>query len=276
MTDSKFDLKNMHCYNALLLKFAYNIGLNSYKAVLKRYSGEQSKSHKKVTASIVRFVPHFRILSGIVALFLVLFLAFRSISDPNVVKQVKAETSVLGASTVMSEEVDFNTVNEVEFRLLRPSSEEMLEAKSKYDEKLQRIEEEKRRIEEEKKRERMNKITLIQTYLVSQGSPMAPYSDVILDSCIKYGEHYCKYFLAIAGVESGLGRVCPGHSAWGMIGFRFASWPEAISFSADWIAGNYYLKGVDTFEELAYSSYGPQNPETWITHLYSFYNQMSF
>ncbi|MDD3647641.1 MAG: hypothetical protein PHS44_04045 [Candidatus Dojkabacteria bacterium] len=191
-------------------------------------------------------------------------------------KEVEAASSVLGASTQISHDMVFCTQTGVELSLARPVEGEIKEAKEKYELKLQKIAEEKRRIEEEKKRERMNRITGIQAYLTSQGSPMASYSDVILDACSQYGDHYCKYFLAIAGVESGLGRVCPGYSAWGMIGFRFNSWSEAITFSADWIAGNYYLKGCDTFEELAYSSYGPQNPEAWITHLYSFYNQMAF
>jgi hypothetical protein len=163
----------------------------------------------------------------------------------------------------------------IDFELKAPSSEEINEAQVKYQEKLKREEEERRRQEEALRREKMLKIEALRSFLIKKGSPMAPYSEIIYDSCMKYGAHYCKFFLSIAGIESGFGRVPLGCcNAWGIVALRWPSWEVSIPAASDWIARNYYLRGVDTFEELAYSSYGPVNPEGWIKNLYTFYNQI--
>ena len=91
----------------------------------------------------------------------------------------------------------------------------------------------------------------------------------------KYGDEYCKIFLAISGVETGFGRVAYAYSAWGMIGVKYPSWEVAIPSCADWIATHYYLRGIDTIEELAFSPYhgGDEDAKRqWIKDLYSFYN----
>lgn len=155
-----------------------------------------------------------------------------------------------------------------------PDKEEIQEAKTKYEEKLRRIEEEKKRLEEKRKKERQAKVESLRQYLINYGSPMAPHAESVITVCETYGSHYCKFFMSIAGVESGLGRVCPPHNAWGWGKASYPSWEYSIPHVARQIANNYYYNGYDTFEKLAYSPYGPHNPEKWIQNLYYFYNSM--
>lgn len=185
-------------------------------------------------------------------------------------------------ASILSEESyeEFNSVivfsnNRVEYKLEGPEEEEITTAKNKYEEKVKRIEDEKKKQLQFELQERQQKINAISNYLKKQGSPMAPYSHLILDSCEKYSAHYCKYFLSIAGVETGFGRVDYGsYNAWGWGGIRYGNWEISIPSVSDQIAKKYYLRGYNTFESLAYSSFGPQDPEKWIKHLYHFYNQM--
>lgn len=201
------------------------------------------------------------------------------VSSSKTVSEVEAsyKGEVLGAfdNKVSDRNATYKSVNGVEYSIAAPSEVEIQEAEIKYKEKLRRIEEEKRRKAEEERRKRLNRVSKLENYLSTYGSPMSPHAETILQSCEKYGDHYCKFFLSIAGIESGYGRVAIGCcNAWGMMGVHWSSWEESIPAASDWIAANYYLKGVDTFEELAYSSYGPHDPEAWIGNLYSFYNKI--
>ena len=194
---------------------------------------------------------------------------------------VSADQQVLGAQSERINEdgdVEIMSDNGIAIVLETPKEKDINQAKLVYEEKLvqKQIEEKKRKEQEEVERLKQAKIDMIRNFLSSQGSPMVPYAENVYMVCESYGDHYCKYFLAIAGVESGFGRVCVAYSAWGMVGVKFSSWPDAIQGASQWIANNYYYKGYDTFEELAYSSYGPHNPEKWIGNLYYFYNKIPF
>lgn len=220
-------------------------------------------------------MPYIRILIGFLALLAIGFLAFQSIKDSQINTEALAWEGEIKGAFISEEEVIVTSPVGVEHILSAPSEEEIENACIKYEEKIKRIQEEQRRIEEARRRERIEKVNNLQQFLARQGSPMAPYAEIILDSCVKYGEHYCKFFLSIAGVESGFGRIPLGCcNAWGMVGKYYPSWEISIPAASDWIASHYYLKGVNTFEKLAYSSYGPLNPEKWIGDLYYFYNKI--
>ena len=178
------------------------------------------------------------------------------------------EPVVLGISTETSN-------NEV--YLTPPNKEEADQALIAYKEKIKRIKEQKRKEEERKRQERLNKISALEAFLNRMNSPMAPHADIIYDTCIKQGSHYCKYYLSIAGVESGFGRISIGCcNAHGLVGINYSNWEDSIKSSSNLISKYYYLKGYDTFETLAYSAYGPHEPEKWIENLYYFYNMMNF
>ena len=181
-------------------------------------------------------------------------------------------SQVLGAASNST-----NFIQIAGIRVLKPNAEEFINADLKYKQKLAEIEEAKKRAEEEKRAAFEKKVLDLTNYLNKYKSPMAPYSALILNTCMPYGVHYCKFYLSIAAIESGFGRVPIGCcNAHGIVGIKYASWEESIPKTSAFVYNGYYSKGVDTFEELAYSSYGPKNPEAWIGHLYQYYNELEF
>ncbi|MBN2015925.1 hypothetical protein JW766_03755 [Candidatus Dojkabacteria bacterium] len=238
---------------------------------------KKSRRHALLKKSLERIIPYVRIAIGALALILMFILAFDSINETKAVSEVEASAAdVLGAyDSLAQNKIYVESPNGVEIELKIPSEEEVVQAEERYAEKLRKIEEEKKRKEEEERQRRLQKIQPLQNFLYRMGSPMAPYAELILNSCEKYGIHYCKIYLSLAGVESGFGRIPIGCcNAWGLMGVKYPSWEVAIPKASDWIAQNYYLRGVNTIEKLAYSSYGPLNPEKWIQDLYFYYNQI--
>lgn len=223
-----------------------------------------------------KYFPYIRIFIGLLSISFVLVIAINSIKETEVTQEVVAsEIKVLGIMDTRynNSEILIESQNDVSIALKEPLDEEIEVAKTRYQEKLVRLEEERKQREEQERILKQKRVEDLHNFLVRQGSPMADYSELILDSCEKYGMHYCKFYLSIAGVESGFGRVCSNYSAWGMILVKYPSWEVAIPRAADWIAQNYYLKGYNTFEKLSYDSpYGPHNKEKWVNNLYSFYN----
>jgi hypothetical protein len=221
-----------------------------------------------------KFLPYFRLIVATFALVSVLFVGFSTFNGETLQEDVYASIS----NEDTHNEVNNFTIsftNGVEYELEEPNVDDINTAKKRHEEKLKRIEDEQKKLIEIEQQKNQQRINAISNYLIKQGSPMAPYSHLILNSCEKYSVHYCKYFLSIAGVETGFGRVDYGsYNAWGWGGIRYGSWELSIPRVADQIAKSYYLRGYNTFESLAYSSFGPQDPEEWIRHLYHFYNQM--
>jgi hypothetical protein len=240
----------------------------------------KKRSEFSIKKIFSKYFPYIRIALGMIALIAVCFIAFRSLlSSSEAVQGVEASSGdVLGAyDETLTSTVTFSTQNDIELTIPEPSKEEMKEADVRYQEKLRKIEEEKKRKEEEERRAKQQRIDNLSNFLVSMNSPMAPYSELILDSCEKYGTHYCKFNLSIAGVESGFGRVCWEYSAWGQVGVNYPSWEVSIPKASDWLANNYFLKGANTFESLAKTTYHggtDEQKQVWIGNLYYFYNRI--
>jgi hypothetical protein len=219
-------------------------------------------------------------LIGTIALLIIVFLAFNTISNSKTVREVEASNeNVLGVSDerIENQLIVVYSHNNVEYELKKPSEEEIDIANEIYLEKLKRLEEERRQKEEEERQKRLAEVEALSSYLKKYRSPMAPYADLIISTCEVYGKDFCKYSLSIAGVESGFGRVCSGYSAWGMISVKYPSWEESIPRAQKWIAETYYLKGYNTFERLAMTSYHGGSDEAkqiWVGNLYSFYNKI--
>jgi hypothetical protein len=232
-------------------------------------------SHEEKKKNLRFYFPYLRIFFGISAIITILIIALESSKSRDLRFEAYAYSeSSEGASYEALQSIVYVSPQNTAFIVEKPVDDDIDQAQKLYIDKINRQKEEARRKLEEQERIRNNKIQIIASYLKKQNSPMSPYAANIYDSCIKYGTHYCKYFLSIAGVESGLGRVCPAYNAWGWGKKRFSGWDQSIPYVSEEIAKKYYLNGYNTFEKLAYSAYGPQNPEKWITNLYSFYNQI--
>jgi len=239
-----------------------------------------NKLYKNLTVPLKKITPYIKVILGVSSLILILYLSIRSIKNTSedYILNASNNKSVLGIKSnieAKSGKPILISSNNLKYEIKEPSEEEIDNAWQKYQEKLKTIEEERLRKEEAERALKLQKVNLLSSYLKKMGSPMYNYTELIYDSCIKYGVDYCKLFLSIAGVETGFGRVAYAYSAWGMIGVKYQSWEEAIPRSADWIARNYYLRGYNTIEKLAYSQYhgGDEIARlAWIGNLYKFYN----
>lgn len=250
------------------------------KKEIKKKIKEFIERTEKYRVVVDRISPYIRVVLGLLILIIVFVLAVNSINNSTAIGEVSAyEGEVLGEYIKKDITGSYEIVspNNVVFELKAPDKQEIEEAKTKYKEKVKRIEEEKRRREEEERRRRMQQIEALRAYLVKMGSPMAPYSENILNTCEPHGIHYCKYFLSIAGVESGFGRIPIGCcNAWGIVGVYYPSWETSIPKASNWLLNTYYYK-YSTFEQLAFSGYHGGDDEAkkaWISNLYYFYNQI--
>lgn len=80
-------------------------------------------------------------------------------------------------------------------------------------------------------------------FLNSNNSPLAPYTQLIIDEADKYDIGWTK-IVAISGMESKYGNSAPqgSYNAWGIGGSRFmyfSSWEEGIRYTS-WLLGNSY------------------------------------
>ena len=205
-------------------------------------------------------------------------LAFKALSNSGVQAEVYAKYNEISEANYLDNSYVYTTTNGLEIEIKEPVSEDIVAAKVKYQEKLERVEAEKKAQEELVRQQKLTKTFPLQNYLTRMKSPMADYSELIYDSCMKYGEDYCKYFLAIAAVESGYGIIPIGCcQAWGMIYVKYPSWEVAIPKASEYIAQNYYLK-YPTLEQLALNSKyhgGDQEAKiVWLGHLNMYYNQI--
>jgi hypothetical protein len=126
-------------------------------------------------------------------------------------------------------------------------------------------------------------VLVLTNFLVSHGSPMAPYAA----DFIKYGDLYgvnWRTLVGISGVESGFGRVIPesnsgalSYNAWGWTGggsefsgfSGFSSWPNAIQSIARGISSAYGNESPYIMQP----AYDPPNP-SWAPNVQSYINQL--
>lgn len=112
---------------------------------------------------------------------------------------------------------------------------------------------------------------ILRTFLESYRSPLAPYTDFILEISEKYGLDW-RLLTAIAGNESLFGRVTPYNSynawGWGVHSsgtVRFGSWEEGIERVARSLKEDFIDQGLTTIELLMarYAPVSVQNGYPW-------------
>lgn len=126
------------------------------------------------------------------------------------------------------------------------------------------------------------KITDMRPILVSdflKGTPLAPYSEYMIDVADKYEIDY-RLIPAIAMKESGGGAAISEvtHNAWGFENGRtvFESWESAIDIVGKTLKTRYIAKGLTTPEQIM-AVYAPPQLETggkWAKDINSFFSQM--
>lgn len=124
---------------------------------------------------------------------------------------------------------------------------------------------------------------LLQNFLISHGSPMAPFAGDFITAGHKYGVSW-KLIVAISGVESGFGRVIPessngvlSYNGWGWTGgggafngfSNFSSWSNAIYSITQAIAQSYGNESPFVMQPI----YDPPNP-SWSYKVQSYMNQL--
>lgn len=131
--------------------------------------------------------------------------------------------------------------------------------------------------------------TIIRQYLERYHSPMAPYSQYIVDEAVRVADkydlnstHLAFLTVAIAQNESNLGKKMPEncHNAWGW-GITattttcFESWEEGISTHLEGIGGKYMNEwGLKTPEEIM-RRYTPASPQgAWAKNVSQFLEQL--
>lgn len=112
-----------------------------------------------------------------------------------------------------------------------------------------------------------------------KGTPLEPYSDVIVSLSDKYEIDY-RLIPAIAMKETGAGRVAPLESfnAWGFENgrTRFESWEQAIESVAKTLKTRYIAKGMDTPDKMmpVYAPPAMENGGGWARIINGYLAQM--
>lgn len=87
------------------------------------------------------------------------------------------------------------------------------------------------------------RIAKLKAFLESKHSPLAPYSELIIEQADKYDIGWTK-IVAISQIESDFAKKLPNnsHNAWGLGGSKFmyfSNWEEGIKY-ASWLIGTHY------------------------------------
>jgi hypothetical protein len=118
--------------------------------------------------------------------------------------------------------------------------------------------------------------SILKNYLRSHKSPLAEYSENIINTADKYNINW-KLVVAIAGVESTFGKRIPINSynayGWANGNFYFKSWEESIETVTKTLRLKYIDRGYDTVEKIA-PIYAPPS-SSWAWKVNYFINQIN-
>lgn len=120
---------------------------------------------------------------------------------------------------------------------------------------------------------------ILKQYMKNYGSPLAPYSDLIVQTADKYSLDY-RLITAIAQQESNICKIIPPESyncwGWGITGsgtLGFSSYENGIEIVSKGIKTEYIDKGYTTINEIM-SKYTPQSNGSWAEGVNEFMSEM--
>ncbi|HKZ34893.1 MAG TPA: hypothetical protein VJ179_03465 [Patescibacteria group bacterium] len=109
------------------------------------------------------------------------------------------------------------------------------------------------------------RVVILQRYLETQASPLAPYAHFFVESADRYGVDW-KLVPAITGIESGFGKALPASSynafGWANGRGRFENWEESINTVNKGLKERYMDRGALTVDQIS-RIYCPPNSRKW-------------
>lgn len=109
------------------------------------------------------------------------------------------------------------------------------------------------------------RVVILQKYLETQASPLAPYAYLFVESADRYGVDW-RLVPAITGIESGFGKALPASSynafGWANGRGRFQSWEESIDTVNKGLKERYLNRGAKSVEQIS-RIYCPPNSRKW-------------
>ncbi|KUK83461.1 MAG: hypothetical protein XD98_0340 [Microgenomates bacterium 39_6] len=119
------------------------------------------------------------------------------------------------------------------------------------------------------------RLAKLEDFLVAKASPLADYAVDFIFFADQFNIDW-RLLPAIAGIESGFGKVIPAGSynayGWGNGKIYFSSWPESIEVVSRALSKKYYQKGLDTPEKIG-PVYAPPSPD-WASKIRAIMNQI--
>ena len=119
------------------------------------------------------------------------------------------------------------------------------------------------------------RLTKLEKFLESYGSPLAEYAEVFIETADKYGLDW-KLVPAITGVESTFGKQIPANSynayGWANGAFYFESWEQSIDIVSKALKEKYVDRGLDTPYKMG-PVYAPPS-KTWAYKVIYFMNKL--
>lgn len=120
---------------------------------------------------------------------------------------------------------------------------------------------------------------IIKQYMENYGSPLAPYSALIVQTADKYSLDF-RLITAIAQQESNICKIIPPGSyncwGWGIHSngsLGFSSFQDGIEEVSKGLRSDYLNKGFSTIEEIM-SKYTPQSNGSWASGVNTFMSEM--
>lgn len=129
------------------------------------------------------------------------------------------------------------------------------------------------------------RVYLIEQFLTSHSSPMAPYAGVLVSEADRFGLDF-RLIPAIAMCESNAGKHMPKKKEYNFAGIAvytgqnygkaFDSWEHAIAWVAEYVKTKYYDRGITNLRDIGaiWAPPSVENGHSWTNCVESFQNEI--